>query len=175
VLALLFAGVASAQDDEATAYDRTGWQVGGGFLAAFPDLDSGASFDTAYGLDLRAAYRMIPNWSLEVQYAWGGTFDSNVQDVSSHLLTANSKLHILTGRVQPYVLVGIGILRSDLGRLDPKMPGLVYTFGGRASAGVDVHVTPHFGVYAEGGYVFSADELRPLRYGTAATGLFWQF
>jgi len=178
----LFPAAAFAQDDEdmddtgeesqeAQGFDRSGWQYNGGIVGSFEDFDKIPQRDDAVGIEIGAMFRLIPNWSTGFGYHWSGAFErKGASDLSVHLVTWDSKVHMLTGRIQPYFKLGIGWIYSDLAKNSASS-----SFGARFSLGIDGYITDKIGMYVDGGYIVSARGLEGLEYAVFGAGAIYRF
>jgi hypothetical protein len=117
-------------------------------LAAF-DVPAAVGQQDSWGLDARVGYRVHPNLGLEAQYQWaarheltGGGAQLNV--VETNAGTGNARIFLLSGPLQPYVLLGVGVVHAALERGDDKLEAAF-----RGGGGFQVFFTDHIGAYAE--------------------------
>lgn len=189
---LLGASAASAQVD----YARRGFYVGiggstGFDVAAADELNrilappAPIDSDTALGVNGRAGYRILPNLAAEAQIEWIDGPDLDVlgfQFASLEYLTfmANAKGYLLTGRWQPYGLVGIGgmyaKLRDTLGLgLRSSDTGFAARFGG----GIDVYIAELGGgllaASVDASYVLPTGPVADLDYVSLTWGFMYRF
>ena len=129
LLTLCWATSGNAQDD----FDRKGFYVGVGLGGAFytevkDDLEKESLAALGYvipvdvevppGLDARVGYRFHPRLAGELQLQWFPKADIEFADVKALkletlTLTGNVKGYLLTGRIQPFLLVGAGLMHFD--------------------------------------------------------------
>jgi hypothetical protein len=165
VLLSLAVGAASAQETAAepnadaspSPYVRDGVYLGLGGHAAIENFDphplvSQPTQQWSGGLSARVGLRTHPHLSGEFIFDWVSPWDTVGGDLTSYLLTGNAKLNFLTGRIQPYVIVGVGmlILVQDFaaGGSSTVIPP-----GGRFGGGLDFYVDEHVLVNFEAVYV----------------------
>lgn len=101
-------------------FDRSGPYLAAGSLVAIETFDVG-DFDNGGGLDVRLGYRLTPHLSFDLLYQYAtmnGSVSGMGVDVSTWLFALGPKLHLLTGRIQPYLAAGIGIQHMRF-----KLPG----------------------------------------------------
>jgi hypothetical protein len=145
-------------------YARPGVYLGGGFNYAFEMFDEiqGAKnidVDNTFGFDVFAGYRLHPNFAAEGLFQYHHEFD---MDPNGHYggwsMTANGKAYILTGRIQPFVLAGLGYIDIDKARRPrhvspplaaPSGNDFVMRFGG----GVDFYINEMVAIGPEAAYV----------------------
>ena len=126
------------------------------------------------GLGARVGYRFHPHFAAEVQLQWFANatvyFIDEVADRRDAAVMAmefetlafsgNVKAYPLTGRIQPFLLAGVGLMHfstKDKVGLGIKPSG--EDFAARFGAGIDFHITPSIAAFAEGGYVLTTGEL----------------
>jgi opacity protein-like surface antigen len=153
--------------------------VGPAYVVSDFNLPGRVSADNGVGLDARGGYRLLPNLAAELDLQYATRFDihqgqnhSKVGTVDTLVVTANAKGYPLSGwqlscsgglcvlakeRVQPYGVVGIGLLRSS----ETDTPGVSIAggetvFASRFGGGVDVYVTANVVLNVEGTYVLAA-------------------
>lgn len=149
-----------------TNYARKGPYVGLGFAGALytqAEADEkqflrsigyvvDVDYDLAVGLDARAGYRFHPRAAAEIHFQWlpNTDFDldgkgfSGVGEVDAWTLTADIKGYLLTNRLQPYVVAGLGYMHQKLsGALDfaPGRGGSDGDFAARVGGGIDYYLT----------------------------------
>ncbi|MDH3213706.1 MAG: porin family protein [Myxococcales bacterium] len=195
-IGLLAALVATAAPGRAETpgepdYARTGFHLGlGGAYAfenfdydigsldvetAFPPGSSGIDpgLDDSAGIDVRIGYRLHERYDLALLYEWLEGFDSTRTspplELDTHLLTLDSRFFCLTGRTQPYALVGLGILivNTEIVASSFAKPFDVNVgFAARFGAGVDFYLTRGWLFGLEGSYVVPTGPVEKADYGT---------
>jgi opacity protein-like surface antigen len=129
--------------------------VGGTFTWQLFDQDIGTpgqvvTVNNTQGFELFLGYRASPYVGGEVQIDSMNGFNAEVgtQNTDIDLLstTFNLKGYLPAGRLQPFLLLGVGYLNVDSGSpiLTDDGNGLVTRFG----SGLDVYLTDNFAVYA---------------------------
>jgi opacity protein-like surface antigen len=137
--------------------------------------------EVAAGLDTRVGYRFHPRFAGELQLQWSpdkgiGVANVSALEIESLVFTANIKNYLTTGRAQPYLLAGIGLMHFDvkdklgLG-LKAKGEGFAARFGG----GMDLYFTSNVVFFLEGGYVLPTGDADGLDYASFAFGLLYRF
>lgn len=176
---LVYSATASAQDEDGPDYARVGFYVGAGVSgASFTELENeveeslravgifdSVSVDTGVGFDLYAGYRAHPNVAVEAEFEMIPATDLNssgfgtVPELQTWTLTGNFKVFPITGRVQPFGLVGIGVLHGRVKDIMAKdimgveIKDSELDFVARFGAGVDLYITEHFALSAKASYV----------------------
>jgi len=165
--------------DKGPDFARNGVYLGVAGTYAFENFDTPGSLDAddTLGLNARLGYRLHPYVSAELEFEWLEGFDLNVAgaEVEAWALTANAKGHLMTGRIQPFLLVGLGIMQAEIDGAgvfgDPKQEGFAARFGG----GVDVYATENFVVSVGADYVLPTGDLDGLDYVALQWGFQYRF
>jgi opacity protein-like surface antigen len=192
ILALAGSGPALAQNDD---FDRSGFYLGAGVAGgAFTEVEddiedalaslgytTSADVEVAVGADVRAGYRFHPRIAGEIQIQSlpqaqieiGGT---DALDLETLVFTGNAKGYLLTGRFQPFVLVGGGLVHfeveDDLGiESSEKDEGFAARFGG----GVDVYLNRNFVIALDADYVLTTGDADGLDHVSFSAGLQYRF
>ena len=170
-------------------------------------LDDIADGDT-FGVSGRGGYRCHPYVSTELQFESLGNFKAAIAEndnitnegidpadfdtprkfdhrLESLVFTTNVKGYFLTGRYQPFVLVGVGFMRMEskvrdaVGGLKPglaphvseRIVDLAMRYGG----GLDFYLTSNVVVSAEVSYLMPTGKLDNLDYYSIGLGLQYRF
>lgn len=163
-------------------YAAPGAYIGAGGLYAvelFDDMEN-YNVSNSSGFQVNAGYRVMPNLAVEARYERYTEFDL---DPNGHMngwsLTANAKAFVLTGRFQPYALVGLGYLSMDKDRMTA---GSNYesddgAFAMRFGGGMDAYITENISMGPEIAYVLpiSSDDIDDLDFLTVGAGLRYTF
>lgn len=178
ILLLSLALPASAQD-----FARNGFYAGGDLLGGhYTDEPSGVDVDTAFGFDLYAGFRVHPNFAFEGEFEMLPDADvevsgfGDVADLQTWTLTANSKLFFVTGRVQPHLKFGMGIMNAELDADggaggDEDDTAFTVKFGG----GLDYYLTGNVVLSAGLDYVIPTGDLDDLDYLSFGGGAQYRF
>ncbi|HYC01058.1 MAG TPA: outer membrane beta-barrel protein [Candidatus Limnocylindrales bacterium] len=133
-------------------------QIGGAYGVEALDVDGyAADWQDSWGYDIRGGYRSHAMFATEVEWQHYLGFDGRPSsaaagsgaEIEASMLSFNGKLYPMSGRVQPFLLTGVGWQNVEQ-RRGFEEDGLSLRFG----AGVDVYVTSNVGVAVEGGYVW---------------------
>lgn len=135
----------------------------------------------SFGFDARLGYRIDPRGAIEGQFEWlrsfdaradtpGGTVDAEARFISA---TGNGKVFLLTDRVQPYLLAGVGYgwSRLHLPGNDDRDDGFV----ARAGAGVDVYGTRMVALNLEASYLLATGGVEEFDHVSIGAGLTLRF
>ena len=167
----------------------------GVYTFSLGNLDS----DT-FGATGRAGYRCHPNISGEFQFEALADLDGSIMEngtpsndsarnfdleLESLVFTSNVKGHLLTGRYQPFALLGMGFMRMESKARDAvggTLPGRAAQQSERTvevalryGAGLDFYLTPKVVVSAEGSYLMPTGKLSGLGYYQFGLGLQYRF
>ena len=194
----LLPGSARAGDD-VDPFDRPGPYVtiGGSYAYNFFDQQiedfledelgeqGSVDIDDSGGLNARLGYRMASWFAAELAYEWidrydvevggdlgpgGGALSGRLYDIEGHTLTANARLIAPIWRIQPYLLLGVGVSAYDVDRgpianaLEAQdddieiESGRSAAFAGRAGLGLDLHLTQNIVLQAEGTALFTTQD-----------------
>jgi opacity protein-like surface antigen len=184
-----------AEEPEENPYTRNGFYVGGNIAGAwYTDLKDdtkdqlaaigyslNVDLESPIGFGLKAGYRFLPFLSAEAQFQWFSNADIDFGDfdganVETLLYTANLKAHILTGRLQPFVLAGVGLMHIDQkDKLNLGFGKKTEDFAARFAGGLDVHFTEHIGAVLEGGYVLPTGSVDGYKFVYWSVGLQYRF
>jgi len=163
--------------------------VGGSYAIEVFEDDVVADFQNSFGVNGRAGYRCHPRFSAEVEVEWLDGFETVISDskfgkifafdAEPLVVTVNTKGYLLTGRYQPFVLLGMGAMMADLGvrNLVAGLSGSVSEtgFAMRLGGGIDFYATKHVVVSVEADYVLPFDDLEGLDYISIGLGLQYRF
>jgi opacity protein-like surface antigen len=198
LMTLCFATPAAAESGP--DYSRPGWYVGlGGFFAISDferdtsDLDvvpeagppnTDPKFGNSGGIDVRGGYRAFERWAFEFDYQWQSGFNStsgsliNDVEIDTHLVSLNTKFYVLTGRIQPYALLGASVMifNTEIVDDDFKKPWDVTAgFAPRFGLGIDYYLTPHWTLGLEGTYIVPVGVLDGSNMGSVGVGATYRF
>ena len=108
-----------------------GIYLGGTFNTSFENFSNTGflDFDEAFGAGVRLGSRIHPLIAVEAQYEWTGVFESDTGgaevELEQHVVTANGKLFLLPGPVEPFLHLLGYFLRSG-----PCLSGQFFYFVG---------------------------------------------
>ncbi|MDH5305988.1 MAG: porin family protein [Myxococcales bacterium] len=153
--------------------------------------------ETSAGLNARVGYRLRPRLATEVQFEWltksqvnsSGDFEQNdVFELSSWVVTVNAKGYVIpTGRVQPFLSAGVGMISVDTKEnaivwneytqqfvgLDMRNDDMGFVL--RMGGGVDFAVTRNLVVEFDISYVQPTGGVSPFSYVSGGMGLQYRF
>jgi opacity protein-like surface antigen len=159
------------------------------------DVDS-----DAFGATGRGGYRCHPRISAELQFEKVTDFDGSIMEngtpsndsarnfdleLESLVFTNNLKGHLLTGRTQPFALLGVGFMRMESKAYDStgastdgraanareRTVNVAFRYG----AGLDFYLTKNVVMTAEGSYLMPLGKLDGLDYYQFGVGLQYRF
>ena len=88
----------------------------------------------------------------------------------------NSKAYLLTGRIQPFLLVGAGFMHFDAkDALDLNLSVNGDAFAARFGGGLDVYLSPNVVIALDGSYVLPTGDADGLNYVSWSLGLQYRF
>ena len=208
LVGIVCSSVALTAEDEVDKDDfaRRGWLVGVAGSYAVETFQDDAesdiqkvlgpevnlSVDDSFGFNGRVGYRCHRRFSAEVEVEWLDGFDAdltqpNVDQLANvHyeplVVTTNVKGFILTGRYQPFLLLGAGAMTADIKLRDPV--GLGFTganteteeaFALRFGGGIDLYATENVVLNVGIDYVLPFGNLDDLDYITIGWGVQYRF
>jgi opacity protein-like surface antigen len=208
LVGVVCSSVALTADDEVDKEDfaRRGWFVGvaGSYaIETFEDEaesdfqtvlgpDVNLSVDDSFGFNGRVGYRCHRRFSAEVEVEWLDGFKSDLTqpgfeqlakvDYEPIVVTTNVKGYFLTGRYQPFLLVGAGAMTADMKLREPI--GLAFTglhsesdnaFVMRFGGGIDLYATENVVLSVDADYVLPFGNLDALDYITIGWGIQYRF
>jgi opacity protein-like surface antigen len=150
------------------------------------------SVDDSFGFNGRVGYRCHRRFSAEVEVEWLDGFDADLTqsgfaqlakvEIDPVVVTTNVKGYFLTGRYQPFLLVGAGAMTADTDLRDTI--GLAFTgvgsesdmaFAMRFGGGIDLYATEHVVVSLEADYLLPFGNLDAMDYVTISWGFQYRF
>jgi opacity protein-like surface antigen len=208
LVGVVCSSIALTAEDEVdkTDFARRGWMVGVAGSSAIETFQDDAesdfqnvlgsevnlSVDNSFGFNGRVGYRCHRRFSAEVQTEWLSGFDAdltqpNVDQLAKVsyepvVVTANVKGYFLTGRYQPFLLIGAGAMTADTKLRNPV--GLAFTgldsesenaFAMRFGGGIDLYATENVALSLGIDYVFPFGKLDNLDYVTIGWGVQYRF
>ncbi len=175
ILVFAGAGPVLAQDNE---WSRDGFYFA--FILSVPFQTTEGGVDIEPGFGGRGGYRFHPHFSGEVQFEWLAPRDikrggSNAAKLKTVTATANAKGYLLTGRIQPYLLTGIGFMHSDLdgktGLPKKQSDDFLARFGG----GVELYINPETVLTLESNYMLPTGDASDLDHVLVSFGIQYRF
>lgn len=164
-LLVFTAGTVHAEDEAvAASYTGNAPYVSLGGVFAFENVSGSAqgngNIGNSGGYDLRAGYNLFEMFAAEIQWQSLLNFDrsgfdpvtnSDLSSLEARMLSFNGRFSPLSGRVQPYGLMGLGWVnvRSDRQAVDVSQSA----FGMRFALGVAAYLTERTGVALEAAYI----------------------
>jgi opacity protein-like surface antigen len=207
LVGIICSGVALTADEEIDPEDfaRRGWMLGvaGSYgIETFQDdaesnldrtlgVPTKLSVDNSFGFRGRGGYRCHRRFSAEFEIEWLDGFESDFSSVGFGELgemkaepivyTTNVKGYLLTGRYQPFLLVGAGLTTVDF-KLTKDNVGLGLSssesenaFTMRFGGGIDLYATKNVVVTLQADYVRPFGNLDDLDYVSIGWGLLYRF
>jgi len=166
-------------------YSRTGVYIGAegavGIESKIEDGvgDSGGRVDAAFGVNGRIGYRLHPRVAVEAEFEWIDGFDIKVANDKkiatgdTWFVSGNVKGYVLTGRFQPFALVGAGFYHAEYKALGSRLSGGDAAL--RAGGGFEGYITEHIVFTFDAQYVLPFGEVDDLDYTSVGVGLQYRF
>jgi opacity protein-like surface antigen len=190
-LAIVAAGLAvalPASAEEESEFGRAGPYIGANVTGAsytrLDEVDNDLSADPAVGFNAYAGYRLAPSMAFEAQYEMligtqldldGVTSDAGSLDATT--ITGNFKFFFLSGRIQPFALLGFGALLLDLDDdTGQSASGTESNFAMRYGLGLDVYITKQIAASIGASYVLPAgSNIEDFDYVSYGAGIQYRF
>ena len=171
VLPLVGALAAPARSESGPDYARNGIYLGAGAAFAWDNFDvpSFLSFDPADGFDAWGGYRFMERFAGELQIEYLNGFGIGPFNGQALTFTGNLKLYLLTGRIQPFLLTGIGLGWEELAGFGAT--GFAARFGG----GLDYYLNESWSLQVSSSYVLQTGDLNGGDYVSLVTGFQYHF
>lgn len=159
--------------EQETDYAATGCYIGAGGNYAIELFERDNQTDNSSGFFVRTGYRLHPNVAVELRYDNFLEFDLNHGSLDGWQLTANAKGYMLTGRWQPFAVIGVGYIDMDQAHNDAVEGGdsAVMRFG----LGMDAYITEHVSMGPEVAYVLPFGDASDFDMVTVGLGLNYRF
>ena len=210
---LAFAPALCQADDDPTTednpYARSGFYIGlAGSLGVDAALEDklekavtntlmtsvGTNVDEKIGLNARIGYRFHPRIAGEAQFEWiteagisfkGVPFGKDAIKLERWTYTANAKAYLGTGIVQPFLLVGLGLMSAQLKGdviADLEDDPLVFSvsetkeaFAARFGGGIEIYATDYVVINLDASYVLPTGALDDFDYISIGWGVMVRF
>lgn len=163
---------APARDPDPSC-SRQGVWLGVGAGYALQDFSLPGGHDDAADVAFRAGYRGLPWLGVEFLGEVLTTFDaddSRAADVDGYLVSVNARAIAPLGRVEPWLMAGLGVLDVDTDRRSRRDD-----FAFRSAAGVDLYLTAHWVLYGEASYLLPTGDVERFDYATFGAGILFRF
>jgi opacity protein-like surface antigen len=167
---------AAAQDSE---FARPGPYFGiGGSAAFYTSIESGiedmlkaleyagrVDVDTTVGPDVRGGYRFCPWAALEVQYEFLPNTNLaigkvRILEIETRAITGNVKIFLFHGRMQPFLVAGIGGVRQEVeDALNFGLSESEWGFAARFGGGFDFYLSKNIALSFDLTYLLPRDEI----------------
>jgi opacity protein-like surface antigen len=151
--------------------------------------------DEKFGLNTRAGYRFHPRIAAEVQFEWiseadidlkGVAFGKDAFTLERWTLMANAKGYLGTGIVQPFLLVGLGVMKGQVeGNASRELPDesvVEYRisetdtdFAARFGGGLEVYATENIVINIDATYVLPTGSVNDFDYVSVGWGFQYRF
>lgn len=157
---------AAAGEEENLDPSRTGVYLGAGAVYAMQNFSgTGVNTDDSGAFNVRIGYRFIPRLATELHIESYPGFDAgdgagnDVGDINGWTVGGNARGYILTGKYQPFLLMGVNFLdmeTNDSRAADPSKQndGVAMRFGG----GMEIYTFNKVALTADISYLLGLDE-----------------
>ncbi|MBI5505795.1 MAG: outer membrane beta-barrel protein [Deltaproteobacteria bacterium] len=145
-------GVTASARAEETAFGGKGVYASAGGVYGVENFGF-SGYDGSGGYDLRGGYRIVDMFAAEAEWQHFTKFKDKPggTDLEAYALTVNGRFYPLTGRFQPYALVGLGWFHGQADKVSNTYHA--GSVGSRFALGVDVYFTQRLGGAVEAAYV----------------------
>jgi opacity protein-like surface antigen len=210
-------GVAAANDEDAGYSTPGVFLGFSGSVAALTSLEDdaraisvsqpigGVDVDPGIGLHARAGYRFHPRVAADFHFEWvpeidvsndrtrrptgGRTADnpSTIAEVEVKTFTLDTRAYLWTGRIQPYALVGVGLMDVNVNNESALMGGRVPTvvmdfeddegmeFAARFGGGLEFYFSERFALALDATYVLPTGDIDGYDYVSVQWGFLYRF
>jgi len=181
VLLVLSGGTVQAEEEE-REYGREGYYLGltgvfavGNFSCSdWLNVDGTGCVDVGKysgGLAGVAGYRANEMVAIELEMEWIKGFDleGTTDEIYTMTWMLNGKLHLMTGRIQPFLMYGVGVMRAAR----DGMSGTDLAM--RGGGGLDFWINENIAVGAETEYVFPISNVKGLDYISVGLAMKYRF
>ena len=158
------------QLDQAAAEAASATLANPSFVGTVP---TGYSPTTFLGAGFSGGYRFAPRWALDFSIDWARSdlwadvviatetqrirTRLKVEGLETGFASVNARFYILTGRLQPFALAGVGAVMATPIDLAGNKKN-VYGFSSKLGGGFDYYVTRHFAVTGLVSYDFATGD-----------------
>ncbi len=177
ICGLMLPGASAAQQDAPPTVDyaHPGFYLsflGLGAVELF-DEPSGVEFSNGGGFNVRAGFRINPHFAAEMQFEYVEGFSDGPIDIEIWNLMWNAKGYLLTGRLQPFALFGMGVMNGDVSARGFSSDD--DDFAIRLAGGLDVYLTRSWVFTLESAFIQPANDLDDLSYATFGAGIQFRY
>jgi opacity protein-like surface antigen len=147
--------------------------------------DAHVEVKSPLGFGARAGYRFHPHFAGELQFHWfskaaveldDGTKSTEAVKFKTMALTGNLKGYLFTGRIQPFLLAGAGIMNFDLqDKLNLGLKRSGEGFAVRLGGGIDLYLNENIVLEIEGGRMLPFGEISGMDHIFWSVGLKYRF
>lgn len=179
---LALTAIAEDPDDESSSdFSRTGTYVsvsGVYVVEAWPGSNRNAGAEDTAGFNFRVGQRLNQWVSAELEFEWiDDFFPDERQELQIISTSANTRIYPLGGRVQPFVLAGLGIAATIVNHRDRSssisQSNADWEF--RGGGGVDFYYNDHIALTAEATYVSTVGDVKDLNHVSIGLGVLYRF
>ena len=179
-------------EDSAANNSRSGFYLGAGGIYAKETFDNtnGINIDSAPGFNFRMGYRIHQRIAIEAMGERVNAFDLNFRSARGGVFegetntwtgTVNGKFFVLTGKFQPYALLGVGAMVGQT-KVNANIFGnsisesvTLNDFVVRYGAGLDIYFTENWLGYLEVSNVQPTGDVNDINYFASGGGIQYRF
>ncbi len=165
-------------------YEKQGLSLGVGGSYIFDNFDTGINeldFDGSAGFNAKLGYRVNAHFEGEIDYIYMNGFDGEISGIKAveldgYAVTVNGKFYPSAGKVQPFVLAGIGLadleIRDTIGLgLSTSDSDIVFRLGG----GLDLYASENAIIFAEASYYLTQGDIEDTDFIPLTVGVKYKF
>jgi opacity protein-like surface antigen len=158
----------------------------------YTGLDLDLDVDNSLGMNGRVGYRLHPHFSVELKVEWLDGFDTDVDEtapvigeftnmeIEPWVITGGMKAHLLTGRYQPYLTAGGGVMTINVKLKESEEFGMsdserLTDFTLRFGGGIDFYATENIVLTVGVDYVLPIRDVKDFDYVSIGWGLEYRF
>jgi len=166
------AAPASAQQTEEGVYSHGRYYFGLSGITAFRTGGYEDQAEPSWGVAANAGYRLLSHLGTDVQGEWHSNFDRHGGGhYTAWAVTGIARGYLLTGRIQPYALLGAGVIQTR--KLGQGSTTTQTGFAPRAGMGVSYFVTRDLALTLDAAYVVPVGDPKALDFVSINWGLQW--
>jgi Outer membrane protein beta-barrel domain len=178
LVAVVAPGWAAAKDEKKSDGPLAGVYGQLGPVAGIPafDLPSTVGQQNGWGMEVRGGYKVLSHLALEGQWQWIARYETTngqgaqLNVAQTNTFTGNAKVFVFTGPIQPYAILGFGLMNAALKHGPDKTEAAL-----RVGGGSNFFFTDHIGIYGEITYLKPFGSLSTLGSVPIAFGGIYQF
>lgn len=172
-VALVFVAASTSHAEE--DYADPGWYGGLSGSVGYPLGGTLDRYSTGLGVAFNGGYRLQEQISIEGAFEWISGFGdpTGLRIDSPIMMTANVKAYALTGQIQPWVMLGVGVMTlfDNTTPTEVTRLGMLMRFG----AGFDYWVTPQIAITSGLNFIVPMGRIEGYQFFTTNLGATYRF